>query len=194
MATVKTKQPVKVMQKHPLRALAMPLANASGLRPNLESADYVMFPIHDGSKEAIRVSRDNYYGQAEIRTKHWQWYAIDIALNYDDTDEDAPRGSKVHYMFRVLTPCNMSLEEMKCYVNRVLEDLYDMLGRGLGSVYASIIPAAKVQLNIDQGLVVPFTRKDSQPLDFSEWTLGYTDDLHYVDPETIPTWDKPVQK
>ncbi len=46
-------KPLKVIRKNRLRALALPFVNNSGLRPELASGDYLMFPIHDGSGHAI---------------------------------------------------------------------------------------------------------------------------------------------
>lgn len=182
------KQPVKVMTKNRFRALALPLANASGLRPSLESGDYILFPIHDGTQAAIRVSRDTYVGHAEIRSNSNQWYSLDVALEYPDTDPEAPSGSKIHYMFKFHTPFKVSYSEMKRYVNRVLEELYDLLGRGIGSVYASIIPQTTVEKLIAKGAIEESVRPPEEIMNFAGWSIGFTDDLHYVEPADIPEW------
>ena len=187
------KKPITVVKKNRLRALALPLANASGLRPALASSDYILFPIHDGSASAIKVSRDSYFGAAEVRSKHPQWWSIDIALNYPETDPDAPRGSMIHYMFKAITPFQVSYVEMKRYVNQVLSELYPILGRGTGSVYASIMPNDIVQKYIDSGKLEVSPRDLETSLRFDDWTVGFDGELHDVDPSTIEQWEKPTQ-
>ena len=186
-------KPIKVVQKNRFRALALPLANDSGLRPALASGDYILFPIHDGSQNAIRVSRDSYFGQAKHRSQHWQWYSLDIALEYPETDPDAPPNSKIHYIFKTHTPYAVDFDEMKRYVNRVLSALYGMLGRGVGSVYASIMPTAMVDDLIAKGKIEEAKRRVDTDIWFHDWEVGFTDDLHYVDPESIPEWSPVAQ-
>ena len=188
------KKPIIVKQKQRFRALAMPLVNESGLRPELASSDYILFPIHDGSANAIRVSRDSYFGQSEMRSKYPQWYSFDIALTFNDTDPEAPKGSKIHYMFKMHSPFKLDYEEMKNYANRVLEELFHTVGRGVGSIYASMMPESTVAKLIDQGKIEKSDRPMIERMFFDEWTIGFTDDLHYVDPKDIPTWEKPVYR
>ena len=187
------KKPITVVQKNRLRALALPLANASSLRPALASSDYILFPIHDGSASAIKVSRDSYFGAAEVRSKHPQWWSIDIALNYPETDPEAPRGSMIHYMLKVITPFQVSYVEMKRYVNQVLSELYPVLGRGVGSVSASIMPQDTVQKYVDSGKLELSPRDPEALLRFDDWSVGFDGDLHHVDPATIDDWVKPTQ-
>lgn len=188
-----SKKPIVVKQKQRFRALAMPLLNDSGLRPELASSDYILFPIHDGSANAIRVSRDSYFGASEVRSQHPQWYSFDIALTYPETDPEAPPGSKIYYIFKAVSPYQLSYKEMKKYINRILEELFNQVGRGVGSVYASIMPPHIVDKYIQAGKLEKSPRDVDNQIEFHDWDVGFTHELHAVDPADIPEWTKPVQ-
>lgn len=186
-------KPLNVMPKKRFAAFSAPALVDTGLRPRLASVDYILFPVHDGSPEAIRKARDTYMGQTRVKANFRQWYSIDISLSYPDTDPEAPMGSQVHYMFNVLPPCRLDFTEMKRFVNRVLEVLYSQLGLGLGSVYASIIPREKVDYYIQNGQIEEMAPSEDGSHRFDDWTVSFLDTLHVVDPATIPSWNKPVQ-
>ena len=58
-------KPLTVIRKNRFRSLALQPITNTGIRPMLASSDYIVNQIHDGSKEAIKNSRDLYYGIAE---------------------------------------------------------------------------------------------------------------------------------
>lgn len=187
-------KPLKVIRKNRLRALALPFVNNSGLRPELASGDYLMFPIHDGSGHAIRVSKDSFFGHSEERSKYPQWWSLSFAITFPDPDPEAPFNSKIHYMFKAVPPCQLGFKPMKRFANRILEVIYEKVGAGEGTAFASIMPPNMVEEHLRQGLIVKYTENDLDDNWFQDWSVSFLDDLHYVDPATIPTWENPQKQ
>lgn len=189
-------KPLTVIQKKRFRSLALQPITATGMRPNLASGDYIINTIHDGSQEAIKKSRDLYYGAADRRSAFPQWWSIDLSLSYDDPDPAAPAGSKVHYILHALPACQMTYTVVKRFINRILEAVYEKLGRGLGEVYMSIIPPGRLETYLNDERIIKFPVESGEIANiyFDDWQINFVgDDLHEVDPTTIPQWQKPVQ-
>ena len=189
-------KPLTVIRKNRFRSLALQPITNTGMRPMLASSDYIVNQIHDGSKEAIKNSRDLYYGVSEKRSAFPQWWSMDISLTFPDPDPEAPRHAKIHYMFQALPACQMSYTVLKRFINRILECLFQKLGRGVGEVYMSIIPGSKLDtyLENEQIIHLPNPPADVDDLWFGEWEVNFVgDELHEVDPATIPGCEKPVQ-
>ena len=187
---------LKVAHKARFRALALPLANEAGLRPALASGDYLTCPIHDGTKESIAKARDHFFGNSEERSKFRQWWSFDIALEYPELNpaDDAPKNPKIYYMLKFLAPGPMEYRAMRRFVNHVVSDLYKKIGRGEGTLYASIIPSATVERYLLDGTIEKAdedTQYDTGT--FDDWTVSYTQELHYVDPATIEVWPEQVE-
>ena len=99
-------------------------------------------------------------------------------------------------MFQALPACQMSYTVLKRFINRILECLFQKLGRGVGEVYMSIIPGSKLDTYLENERIIhlPNPPANVDDLWFDEWEVNFVgDDLHEVDPVAIPVWEKPVQ-
>lgn len=190
-------KPLTVIRKNRFRSLALQPITNTGMRPTLASSDYIVNQIHDGSKEAIKNCRDLYYGMSEKRSAYPQWWSFDISVTFSDPDPAAPSHAKIHYMFSALPPCQMSYRTAKRFVNRILECLFQQVGRGTGELYMSIIPGPKLDAYLENERIIVLPEPPDTLTDawFQDWEVNFVgDDLHYVDPATIPHWERSIQE
>lgn len=173
--------------KRRFQVFAQPTAaTVEGLRPNLASGDYIVNVIRDHKTAFSEKHEDHYFGRAKSLTEHRTWWLTEIQLTYDGPDPANPEEGKIHYLFRALPANSFDYKLMKRFANRILDAIYEKIGKGEGKIYFSTIPGDKVQEYIDDERIVKYSYDPLQDVSFLDWTVNFVgDELHFVDPATI---------
>lgn len=173
------KKPPIIKHKRRFSVMSTPLPVGEEMRPNLASGDYCVNAVHDGSAEAISQRQDYFFGRGEEYSKRRTWWFIEIQLTYNGPNPENVEDGMVHYLFRALPPNSLDFPALKLFTTRILEELYQTLGRGKGKVYFSTIPANKVQEYLDDERIIKFHHDSDTLPDFKDWTVTFFgDSLH----------------